>query len=124
MQEWLRSKLDHITREFLAGGGYGGVFEAQYLAYLECLVASVSGPQAAPRVWDGWHEVCAQATPEGEQPCCLSNRVESREELVKALQQFRLRFEGPRRRIFRVPTKTKKAPAELDLFDLLNGDSK
>lgn len=123
MQTWLLTKLDHLTQAFLAGGGYGGVFEAQYLAYLECLVAATRGLAAAESMWADWYDVCAKAAPEGEKATCLSNRVPDREELVAALQQFQRRFDGPTRRVLRVPKPRSRTGEEVNIFDLLNGDS-
>ena len=123
MQNWLRRKLDHITQEFLAGEGYGGVFEAQYLAYLECLVAHWQGVLATPGVWVAWHEVCAKATPKGEKVTCLSNRIADRAELVRALNQFRRRYTGPTRRFRAQPAPEVRSTEEgIDLFDLISGD--
>lgn len=133
MQTWLRSKLDCITREFLDGGGYGAIFEVSYLSYLECMVATRRGAAQASKVWPEWGEVCTKATPEGEKVQCLSNRVTDREELVKALQEFQRRFEGPSRRAFKKPPKQEAQPQpptrsgggeakEFDLFDFLSGD--
>lgn len=123
MQTWLLAKLDHITQEFLAGGGYGGVFEAQYLAYLECLVAVTRGSAAAESLWADWYDVCAKAAPEGEKATCLSNRVTDRAELVTALQECQRRFDSPTRRTLRTPKAKTNATEAVDIFDLLNGDS-
>lgn len=121
MQNWLRTKFDHITAEFLAGGGTGAVFEATYLAYLECLVAHWGGTDQAARVWIEWGEVCTKATPSGEPVRCMSNRVTDREELVKSLHQFRRRFEGPTHRAIRLPAPKVQPSPELTL-DSLFGD--
>lgn len=127
MQVWLRGKLDHITQEFLEGCGTGAVFEAQYLAYLECAVADRQGSEVAGRVWDEWTEVCSRATPDGEPVRCLSSRVLDREELVAALRRFQGRFDGPVQRV-RVPRDRAKTPKRssqdegIDLFALLAGE--
>ena len=118
MQDWLRTKLDHITQEYLGGAGLGLAYETLYLAYLECLVATTT-PDAAPAVWKGWHEVCAKATPEGQEVTWLSCRTTSRKELADALQTFRHRFSAPKRRAARVSPKW--APVDpIDILDLLD----
>lgn len=122
MQEWLRDKLDQLTKEFLSGEGPDVVFEAQYLVYLECLVAATKGTKSAHKVWVDWHSLCVQKTPEGEQPSSLSYRIGTREELVLALQLLKSQFEGPTRRVFRAPKATPKA--EPDLFDLLSEEDR
>ena len=95
MQQWLREKLDAITKDFLAGNGLGIAFEAQYLVYLESLVAFTQGISVSEHVWDEWHKVCSNAAPTGERVYCLSFRVSNREELVKALQKLRKHFLDP-----------------------------
>jgi hypothetical protein len=128
MPDWFRNKLDHITKEFLDGGGYGAVFEASFIAYLECLLVHRGGQPVD--IWGLWTGVCKEATPEDEPVQCLSNRVPDREELVKALQNFRGRFDGPTRHSLVVTSEAQLDPLPrstetggLDLFDLLTGDN-
>jgi hypothetical protein len=125
MQVWLRSKLDHITQEFLDGGGYGGVYEAQFLAYLECLVAHWHGTPRVDSFWPEWRKVCAKATPEGKKVQALSNWLQDRKELVKALRDFQSQFDGPTPKRFRPPKQAQAADvprSEPDLMDLLLED--
>ena len=98
MLEWFRSRLDSLTSAFLEGHGYGAVFEAQFLAYLDGLVASTRGEEAASRVWVGWHEVCASKAAGGP-PVCLSNVIQDRQDLVDAMRAFQRQFEGPVRQV-------------------------
>ena len=123
MQGWLRSKLDHITTEFLDGGGYGAVYEAQFRAYLECLL--VTRGQSA-NFWERFKEAC-----EGEKPHNLAYYIEDRQELVDALQAFQKRFNLPRKvDAVSVPEATAQNEpvtssgddGALDLFDLLGED--
>jgi hypothetical protein len=94
MQTWLLDKLDHITEEFLGGGGFGTVFEAQYLAYLECLLTARGHPAD---IWTRLREMRQKSTPPGEPVRSLSYVIEDRQELVDALLAFRAQFEGPSR---------------------------
>jgi len=127
-QRWLRDKLDHIAKEFLGGGGYGAVFEAQFLAYLECLVVVRRGDPA--EVWTRFREECEAAAPEGEEPVCHSNRISDRQELADTLRAFWQSFDPE------VPAQEDPAPGAqeepeagstteqepLGLFDLLGDE--
>lgn len=128
MHVWLRDKLQNVTKEFLDGASFGTVFEAVYLAYLECLVAHWRGVPAAREVWEGWHKVCEERTPPGEKVSCLSTWVTDRQELVDALQAYQRRFEGPTPRRFKLPKEAQPEPekrsddGEFGLLDLLTGE--
>ena len=125
MQEWLRSKLDRITFEFLEGSGNGIAYEAQFLAYLECLVAHQRGPAAAISVWHKFMGACAEAS---NPPACFSSRIYDRQELVNALREFQHQFEGPKQHAFTPPkSRAQKPPVvrstdeAVDILDLLGG---
>ena len=123
MKDWLRQKMDSLALSFQEGAGEGAMFEAQYLIYLECLVAATKGPDDAPIVWEGWVEVCTEAATEGQGPLCLSSRVTDRGELVAALQRFQRRFEAPKKGPR--PRKTRPhihSEPEGDLFAFLSED--
>ena len=115
MQGWFRSKLDHITQEFLAGGGYGAVFEAMFLAYLEGQVAHTYGAVKASEVWARWGALCAE---KGTPAQSMSSHLSDREELVAALQKFQRQFEGPGKRRFQPPKAARSGGGDdvLDLF--------
>ena len=109
MQKWLLSKMDLITAEFLKGEGYGAVYEAQFLAYLECLlVASGKDPNI---LWDAYR---AEAK-DGCKPRCFAHRLTNRQDLVDALQGLQRKFAVPRRR--RSAPKTSGGDDILDLFE-------
>lgn len=128
MIPWLRTKLDTITKEFLDGGGFGAVFEATYLAYLECYIAARNGD--FHKMWHDFRADCVKLTPEGEEPRGHYHRTEgNRQALVDLLVAFRSRYEGPRKA---KPEPTVKAQSDapasstegegLDLFDIIGGD--
>lgn len=83
---WLQAKLDAITSEFLSGGGHGAVYEAQFLAYLDCLLVARGAPSS--EMWAAYREACRQATPEGVGPRCFALNLPHRKTLVEALQAF------------------------------------
>jgi len=128
MQTWLREKIDHITTEFLAGGGHGAVYEAQFLAYLECGIKASKGNPT--RIWTEFTALCVEAAAEGEPPRSYSCRITDRQELVDALRTFQRRFETPRKARFAAPSPpaqtepvTSSSEGEaLGLFDLLTGE--
>lgn len=120
MQTWLQSKLDHITQEFLAGDGYGAVFEASFLAYLECLVACQQGASKAGRVWSEWADICAQDAPKDEKVQCLSNRVTDRKALVDRLQGFQICLDGSGPAPDGAPVNPPAIETEGDLFELFD----
>jgi len=132
MQGWLRSKLDHITAEFLGGGGYGAVYEAQFLAYLECLLVvfhqDVAPGNQSANFWEQFKEACVAATPEGKTPRNFTFYIEDRQELVDALRAFQKRFDLPSPSKFISPAAQNEPEASsggeeaMDLFDLLGGD--
>jgi hypothetical protein len=131
MRAWLDSKLDAITKEFLDGGGYGAVFEAQYIAYLECQEFQSGGPAAAALVWSLFTEVCTEAVTGDEKPTSFSSRITDRQDLVDALKKFRGRFAGPRKSRFVPPAPDQsddlvrsedEGEEPLGLFDLLTED--
>lgn len=121
MQVWLRAKLDGLIQEFLDGSGYGGVYEAQFLAYLECLVAHEYGVPRVTAFWDEWRTVCAAKTPQGGQVQCLSNLIQDREELVRALREFQRRFTGPTKRRFKAPVPPAPPVQGVDMIDFILG---
>ncbi len=114
MQAWLESKLDHLAVEFLSGSSYGGIFEAQFLAYFECLVA-LRGKDPT-QVWARHTQDCQAVTPDGEQLTCHGNRIADRQELVNTLCRFKQSFETP---VKRPPEQPKATQGPLDLFELL-----
>ncbi len=126
MISWLRDKLDQITGEFLGGGGYGTVFEAQFLAYLECYVAARGGDPTT--VWSKLRQR-QQEIPEGEEVRSFSHTITDRQELVDVLQTFRRQFEGPRKSNYS-PTAARAQPESVArsregmeaILDLLGGE--
>lgn len=94
MQGWLKGKLEVLVEWFLEGEGSAVAFEAQYLAYLECLSACWHGPDSAHVMWEKYREWLLERSPQ-EEPGALSNTVTNRQELVDALLAFRHKFEGP-----------------------------
>jgi hypothetical protein len=117
MEDWLQSKLDQITREFLAGDGTGLLFEAQYLAYLECLLMYAHGTPQAEHLWVSWQACCAQNTPSGMKVRCLSHHVMDRPKLAQHLDQIRRQSQGPK--ALNIPCAI--LDERMDLFDLLSG---
>lgn len=127
MDAWLQAKLDHITTEFLGGGGYGAVYEAQFLAYLEVLL-QVRGQDPA-RVWTDLEAVRKAETPEGEPVRSFSHAITDRQELADALKRFQRRFSLPRKAKFIPPPAAQVEPAsssdeggdeDMDLFDFFD----
>ena len=123
MRQWLTSKLEHITKEFLEGGGYGEVYEAQFIAYLDCRESHL------PDFWERFKTACDARTPEGQEPRCFAFYIEDRQELVDALAEFARQFDGPRatRVVVEEPVRAQPEPAasstsepEMTLFDLLS----
>lgn len=119
MQAWLISKMDHITQEFLAGGGYPWAYEAQFIAYLECWVVIRRGEEAAASLWADFHKLCLETDP----PTSLGGRNVTRKEMVAALRQLQRRFEGPQPKSFKIPPPA-KAAQPLSLSDFLSGPEK
>jgi len=131
MQQWFTSKMEHITKEFIEGGGYGAVYEAQFLVYLEAREVACHGGDTEDRFWLKFTEACKARTPEGKDTKCFAFYIEDRQELVDALAAFARQFTGPRRTKFAAPKEsTPVAQPEpptsstdepkMDLFDLLS----
>lgn len=127
MDKWLHAKMESLTDEFLSGLGVGWVYEAQYLAYLECYVFARF--DQAHTFWIDYAEYQKAQTPEGQPPSQLAHHLDG-SDLVNALRQFRRRYEGPRKANFVVPPSKKpviEVPPDqtemaLGLFDLLGGE--
>jgi hypothetical protein len=131
---WLRTKMDLLTEEFLSGGGWGQLYEAQFLVYLECFVVARGGDGST--VWTKLRELRQMETPEGEEVRGYSHVLDDRKELATALTIYHARFDTPQATklqpepIERPKTEAeqaqKPAPARsksegLDLFNLLDG---
>lgn len=103
MRAWLEDKLKVITQEFLDGGGYGDVFEAQYLVYLECIEATRGGDPN--RVWVRWRDHIGELLVDGQEPMALNHLLKTRQELVDALLRLKRSFSGPSRARFIPPVE-------------------
>jgi len=123
VKTWLLKKLDYMEQGYLKHGGSPQVFEAQYLAYLECYVSATKGDPN--KVWTLLREIRAQETPEGENVRGYSHTLTGTK-LVKALSSLRHRLGGPSRKGTlqgaQLPPPVRSEEV-MDLFDWL-GDSK
>jgi len=113
MQPWFKSKLQHITDEYLQRGTRGDIFEAMYLCYVETWVAYNLGVKHSDRVWEEWTELCQQEDPEAEQPRNMAAYCQGKD-LVDKFQVFQHRFAMPPRAKFKVPPKAEPE----DLFSV------
>ena len=140
MHGWLLGKLDNITDEFLGGSGQPMAYEAQYLAYLECLAYLWHGPDKAGSVWEMYREWLQERTP-GEPVRALYASVADRQEMVRLLRAFHKKYEGPFPRKFIPPANnpeflaqkdetpvaqddddTRSEDAGMSIFELFHGD--
>lgn len=118
MTKWLIEKLKLLTQEFQAGHGPSEVFEAFYLAYLECL--QVAEGRDASRVWSQWTLWCQEQAGEGE-PVQPMNRMTDRQGLITALTTFQRHLCPPVQARIRAPVPPETSPVDdlLDMFEVL-----